>query len=205
MSGAGSAGSKPVARGIAPGHRRLTLLRGRPRPRRGDARAAPARGRRADRPERRGQDDTRQRHQRVRLAVRGSRRARGGGHHAVEPGTPRSRRARRGRSSTAARSGGCPCARTWRSRALGVGAGARRRAQRADELLEVLGLRERAEARGRSLPHGDERKLGVARALATNPRFVLMDEPAAGLPEAEVPDFAASCEAFATITRRACC
>jgi ABC-type branched-subunit amino acid transport system ATPase component len=31
----------------------------------------------------------------------------------------------------------------------------------------------------------------VARALATEPAFVLMDEPAAGLPEAEVPDFAA--------------
>jgi ABC-type branched-subunit amino acid transport system ATPase component len=42
-----------------------------------------------------------------------------------------------------------------------------------------------------TLAHGDERKLGVARALATAPRFVLMDEPAAGLPEAEVPDFAA--------------
>jgi branched-chain amino acid transport system ATP-binding protein len=40
------------------------------------------------------------------------------------------------------------------------------------------------------LPHGDERRLGVARALATRPRFVLMDEPAAGLPEAEVPEFA---------------
>ena len=41
------------------------------------------------------------------------------------------------------------------------------------------------------LAHGDERRLGVARALATEPRFVLMDEPAAGLPEAEVPEFAA--------------
>src|SRR6185437_15486565 len=40
-----------------------------------------------------------------------------------------------------------------------------------------------------SLAHGDERRLGVARALAAEPRFVLMDEPAAGLPEAEVPDF----------------
>src|SRR5439155_13010736 len=38
--------------------------------------------------------------------------------------------------------------------------------------------------------HGDERRLGVARVLATDPTFVLMDEPAAGLPEAEVPEFA---------------
>ena len=74
--------------------------------------------------------------------------------------------------------------------ALGVGAGPRRARRRADELLELLGLRERERAPAGVLAHGDERRLGVARALATEPRFVLMDEPAAGLPEAEVPDFA---------------
>ena len=74
--------------------------------------------------------------------------------------------------------------------ALGVGAGPRAARGRADELLELLGLRERADAPAAALAHGDERRLGVARALATEPRFVLMDEPAAGLPEAEVPDFA---------------
>ena len=52
------------------------------------------------------------------------------------------------------------------------------------------GSRRYADAPAGSLPHGDERRLGVARALATEPRFVLMDEPAAGLPEAEVPAFA---------------
>ena len=75
--------------------------------------------------------------------------------------------------------------------ALGVGAAGEDAARRADELLELLGLRAYADARASALAHGDERKLGVARALATDPSFVLLDEPAAGLPEAEVPGFAA--------------
>lgn len=75
--------------------------------------------------------------------------------------------------------------------ALGVGAGPRAAARRAGELLQRLGLDRYAETPARSLAGGDERRLGVARALATEPRFVLLDEPAAGLPEAEVPDFAA--------------
>jgi branched-chain amino acid transport system ATP-binding protein len=75
--------------------------------------------------------------------------------------------------------------------ALGVGAGPKRAARRAAELLDVLGLAPYADAPAATLSHGDERRLGVARALATEPQFVLMDEPAAGLPEAEVPGFAA--------------
>jgi branched-chain amino acid transport system ATP-binding protein len=75
--------------------------------------------------------------------------------------------------------------------ALGVGASGRDARARAQRLLGALGLAARAEETASALPHGDERKLGVARALATEPRFVLMDEPAAGLTEAEVPDLAA--------------
>ena len=75
--------------------------------------------------------------------------------------------------------------------ALGVGSSPRRARATATEILGLLGLDRYADAPAGSLPHGDERRLGVARALATNPLFVLMDEPAAGLPEAEVPEFAA--------------
>jgi branched-chain amino acid transport system ATP-binding protein len=73
---------------------------------------------------------------------------------------------------------------------LGVGAGPRAARRRARDLLELLGLSEQADARADTLSQGDERRLGVARVLATEPAFVLMDEPAAGLPEAEVPEFA---------------
>jgi len=75
--------------------------------------------------------------------------------------------------------------------ALGVGQSPRRARQKADELLGVLGLGAYELVPAGSLAHGDERRLGVARALAMEPLFVLMDEPAAGLPEAEVPEFAA--------------
>jgi branched-chain amino acid transport system ATP-binding protein len=75
--------------------------------------------------------------------------------------------------------------------ALGVGGGPRVARRRADELLELLALAPYGGALAGTLAHGDERRLGVARALATEPAFVLLDEPAAGLPEAEVPEFAA--------------
>ena len=75
--------------------------------------------------------------------------------------------------------------------ALGVGSRTQLARRRAAELVELLGLEDHADLPAGRLPHGHERRLGVARALATQPRFVLMDEPAAGLPEAEVPDFAA--------------
>ncbi|MBA2423745.1 MAG: ABC transporter ATP-binding protein [Actinobacteria bacterium] len=75
--------------------------------------------------------------------------------------------------------------------ALGAGLSPGAARRRADALLEQLQLTRYANAPAGVLAHGDERRLGVARALATEPSFVLMDEPAAGLPEAEVPDFAA--------------
>ena len=75
--------------------------------------------------------------------------------------------------------------------ALGVGGSAREARRRAGEILDLLQLtREAEEAAGR-LPHGLAMKLGVARALATDPRYMLLDEPAAGLSDAELPAFTA--------------
>jgi branched-chain amino acid transport system ATP-binding protein len=71
--------------------------------------------------------------------------------------------------------------------ALGAGLSPRAARERADELLAALGLAPNADAAADSLAQGDERRLGVARALATDPRYVLLDEPAAGLPEVELP------------------
>jgi len=74
--------------------------------------------------------------------------------------------------------------------ALGAGTGPREARRRADRLLDLLGLAAVAGRGAAELAHGDERRLGVARVLATDPSFVLLDEPAAGLPDAEVPEFA---------------
>jgi branched-chain amino acid transport system ATP-binding protein len=78
---------------------------------------------------------------------------------------------------------------------LGVGASGRAARRRANELLGLLALADYADRPASDLAHGDERRLGVARALATEPRYVLLDEPAAGLPEAEVPRFATAVNA----------
>jgi branched-chain amino acid transport system ATP-binding protein len=81
--------------------------------------------------------------------------------------------------------------------ALGAGARRREASRRADALLARLGLDRYADAPASALATGDERRLGVARALAMEPDFVLLDEPAAGLVEAEVPDFASLVRAIA--------
>ncbi len=52
---------------------------------------------------------------------------------------------------------------------------------RSHELLEVFGLADRAYQQARNLPYGDQRRLEIARALATAPKVLLLDEPAAGM------------------------
>ncbi len=51
----------------------------------------------------------------------------------------------------------------------------------AMHLLELFDLADRADEQARSLPYGDQRKLEIARALATRPQVLLLDEPAAGM------------------------
>ena len=55
----------------------------------------------------------------------------------------------------------------------------------AYELLRFMGLEKRADELARNLPYGDQRRLEIARALATNPKLLCLDEPAAGFNPAE--------------------
>jgi branched-chain amino acid transport system ATP-binding protein len=62
---------------------------------------------------------------------------------------------------------------------------------RGMELLELVGLETRAEVWARNLPYGDQRRLEIARALATKPQLLLLDEPTAGMNSSETGEMTA--------------
>jgi branched-chain amino acid transport system ATP-binding protein len=61
--------------------------------------------------------------------------------------------------------------------------------ERGRELLAFCGLRRKDEEIGRNLSYGDQRRLEVARALATQPKLLLLDEPTAGMNPQETAEF----------------
>jgi len=78
----------------------------------------------------------------------------------------------------------------WRAlmRTRGFQADELRLTERAESLLEVMGLSHRRDELADSLPYGEQRRLEVARALGTSPKVLLLDEPAAGMNTREKAD-----------------
>jgi branched-chain amino acid transport system ATP-binding protein len=74
--------------------------------------------------------------------------------------------------------------------AIGTGQKAKAAHERADALISEFHLEQWSDRPAAALPHGVERRVGVARALAADPSYVLLDEPAAGLNEGEIGEFA---------------
>ena len=76
--------------------------------------------------------------------------------------------------------------------------------RRGYELLEYVGVASRANALAKHLAYGDQRRLEIARALATDPKLLALDEPAAGMNATETLDLRKLLEASAPTARRSC-
>jgi branched-chain amino acid transport system ATP-binding protein len=72
--------------------------------------------------------------------------------------------------------------------AVNLGLNRRRAGEHARTLLDWIGLGGKAHLIAGALPYTDERRLGIARALALSPAFALLDEPAAGMSDLECDD-----------------
>ena len=70
--------------------------------------------------------------------------------------------------------------------AAGVGPGLASAGRHARDVAARLGLEARLDMRAGSLPYGEERRVGIARALAMRPKYLMLDEPAAGLNDDEL-------------------
>ncbi len=76
--------------------------------------------------------------------------------------------------------------------ALGLGVSRDVAQKRAAETIEILGLQSLVSFPAGTLSHGNARLVGLARAVASQPKYLIMDEPAAGLNEAEIPKLLAA-------------
>ena len=72
--------------------------------------------------------------------------------------------------------------------AAGLGLGLRHAREHARAMLDWIGLSEKAAWHAGALAYTDQRRLGIARALVLSPAFILLDEPAAGMSDAECED-----------------
>ena len=70
--------------------------------------------------------------------------------------------------------------------------------ERSMDLLDVLGIAHRAGEQAKSLPYGDQRRLEIARALATEPKVLLLDEPVAGMNSKEKHEMRSLIESLRT-------